>query len=246
MKQLVRKLSWIIRSSVALSAKNLVVSLVSVAIAFGILVVPASATSVYELPNLSAGEQTWVIDEANVLSRLNEGSLTNQLKKLANQTGNEVRLVTIRRLDYGDTIATFTDKLFSEWYPTPEAQANQTLVVLDTLTNNAAISTGEGVKSLLNEVIATSVVKETIGTSIREGDKYNEAFLAASDRVVAVLSGQPDPGPPEVQDDLNIERTYATAEETDDRNAAVWVIGFLVVATIIPMATYFFYQSYGG
>ncbi|MBZ8182721.1 YgcG family protein [Oscillatoria salina IIICB1] len=246
MRQLVTKLSWIIRSGFASSAKSLVVFLVSVVLAFSVVVAPAWATSIYELPPVSAGEQTWVIDEANVLSRLNEGTLTNQLKKLANETGNEVRLVTIHRLDYGETIDSFADDLFAEWYSTPEAQAKQTLLVLDTLTNNVAIRTGEGVKSLLDEDIATSVVNDTIGTSIREGDKYNEAFLAASDRVVAVLSGQPDPGAPEVQDELNIERTYATAEETDDRNAAVWVLGLLVVATIIPMATYFFYQSYGG
>jgi uncharacterized protein len=45
---------------------------------------------------------------------------------------------------------------------------------------------------------------------------------------------------------INIESTYASAEETDDRSATVWVIVLLAVATLVPMATYFWYVGLPG
>lgn len=226
--------------------QNLILPLSIFLLVVSSIALPANATGIYDLPNISAGEQIWVIDQADALSIANEGHLNNTLKKLAKQTGNEVRLVAIRRLDFEETIDTFSDKLFSKWFPTPESQANQTLLVLDTLTNNVAIRTGEGVKNLVTDDIATSTIEETVGASLREGSKYNQAFLDASDRLVAILSGQPDPGPPQLKDTVNTESTFASAEETNDRSATIWVVVLLILATIIPMATYFFYVGFNN
>ena len=148
-------------------------------------------------------------------------------------------MVTIRRLDYSETIDSFTSKLFAKWFGTPEAQANQTLVVLDIVTNNTGIVTGEAVKQLMSDDIAQSVVSETMQVPIRNDNQYNRAFLAAADRLIAVLSGEPDPGPPTIEDNVQIEGTFATAEETKNSNATTWVIVLLILATIIPMVTYF-------
>jgi len=211
----------------------------------GVWVTPAHATGVYDLPKISAGETTWVIDQGDVLSFATEKQLSSTLANLAQQTNNEVRLITIRRLNYDDTIETFTDKLFTTWFNNPETQANQTLLVLDTVTNNSAIRTGENVNNIMNPEIATSVAQETLQAPLREGEKYNQAFVDASDRLVAVLSGQSDPGPPIIKE-INTEGTFTTAEETDDRSATIWVVVLLIVATIIPMATYFFYVGFSN
>jgi len=205
---------------------------------------PALATGVYEMPMQSATNPTWVLDEADVLSRINRGSITGSLENLAKATGNQVYLVTIHRLDYGETIESFTNDLFETWFPTEESQAHQTLLVLDTLTNNAAIRTGEQVKSLLSDSIADSIAQDTLMTPLRNGDRYNQAFLDASDRLVAVLSGKPDPGPPQVAETVQTEGTFATPEDTEGSNATIWVIGLLLAATVIPMATYYLYQAF--
>lgn len=226
--------------------KNLILSIGAIILATGLFVGPANATGSYQMPNLSAGTPTWIVDDAEVLSLVTKNKLNKTLENLAEATGNEVRLVTIRRLDYGETAASFTDKLFEKWFPTPEAATHQTLLVLDTLTNNDAIRTGEAVKTIVSDEIAQSVANETVQVPLREGNKYNEALIAASDRLNAVLSGQPDPGPPAVGDGLQVARTFKTAEETDDKNATIIVIVLLVVATVIPMATYFWYQGFSG
>lgn len=210
-------------------------------LATGLADSPASATGVYQMPNLSAGDRTWVIDQAEVLSRLNEGNISSTLENLANLTGNEVRIVTIRRLDYGETPESFTKQLFEKWFPTKEAQANQTLLAIDTVTDGTAIRTGDKVKSLMPDDIAKSIASETVLAPLREGEKYNQAFLDASDRLVAVLSGKPDPGPPQIAATVNTESTFKKAEETDTGNATIWVIGLLIAATVIPMLTYYLY-----
>ncbi|MGV0026433.1 photosystem II repair protein Psb32 [Phormidesmis priestleyi] len=200
---------------------------------------PAQATSLYEVPPLPS--DTRVIDLAEILSRLNEGKFNESLDALAEKTGQEVRFVTIRRLDYDETIDTFTQKLFKQWFPTPKAQANQTLLVIDKLTNNSSIYTGEKVKEVMPDTIANSIAQDTLQVPLREGERYNQGFLDASDRLVAVLSGEPDPGPPIVKDVVQVEGTFASPEETKESNATVWVIGLLIAATVIPMVTYFWY-----
>ncbi|MGG6293412.1 photosystem II repair protein Psb32 [Leptolyngbya sp. AN02str] len=209
----------------------------------------AAATSIYDIPRLASGDATWVVDEGDVLSRLTEGNLTKALADLATDTQQEVRFVTIHRLDYGDTVESFADNLFETWFPTPDVQANQAVLVLDTVTNTAAIRAGEDVKTLLQDEIATSVAQETLMVPLRDGNKYNQALLDASDRLVAVLSGDPDPGAPEVMlAEQAAEGTFATREETEQKkgSSTIWVIGLLIAATVIPMATYYFYQGFSS
>ena len=223
-------------------------SILSLLFAVTLLVTPAYATNVYDLPYVSAGDDTWVVDDADVISRVNQGRLSSNLENLAKETGNELRIVIFRRLDYKQTINSFTEEVFTNWYPTPEDQENQTLLTVDTLSNNAAIRTSEELKSLLTDDIVQSVTDETISYTLKDGSKYNEVLLEASDRLVAVLSGLPDPGANVAEDtiDIDIQATYTTAEDTDDRSATIWVVVLLLLATVIPMATYFWYVGFGN
>ena len=228
-----------------LSFKNLIISTLMLILAITCLATSASATGLLDLPDFDA-DKVWVVDTADAISNANESKLTNTFEELADQTGQEVRMVAIRRLDYGETVDSLADKIFQDWYPNAEAKANQTLIVLDTLTNNAAIRSGNSAQNLIGEEAAESIINDTMGYNIRNGNKYNQAFNEAGDRLVAILSGQEDPGPPVMEDDIQIEGTFTKAEDTDDSSATIWVIGFLIVATVIPMATYYWYVGFGN
>ena len=206
---------------------------------------PAIATGLFDLPDFDA-ENVWVVDTADVISSANQSKLTKTLKELKNETGQEVRMVAIRRLDYGETVDSLAAEIFKDWYPDAETKANQTLLVLDTLTNNVAIRSGDAAQGLIGEEVAKSIVDETIGYNIRKGNKYNQALIDAGDRLVAILSGQEDPGPPVMEDEIQIEGTFTKAEDTDQGSATIWVIGFLIVATVVPMATYYWYVGFGN
>ncbi|AFZ47157.1 protein of unknown function DUF477 [Cyanobacterium stanieri PCC 7202] len=213
-------------------------------IVFSLGISNANATGVYDMPMVSAGEAVWVVDEADTLSRATEAKLDGMFDQLAHSTGTEVRVITLRRLDYGATIDSFTDDVFQKWYPTPEEQENQVLLTLDTLTNRSGLRIGASLQNLLTPDIAESVVKETVGYALKN-QQYNQAIVDAGDRMIAVLSGQEDPGPPEIQE-LNIEGTFSTAEETDDGIATIWVVLLVILATVIPMVTYFWYVGFPG
>ena len=222
----------------------LIISIVAI-IAIQISILPALATAVYEIPTVSAGVPTWIVDKADVLSLATKGKVKGTLAQLANQTGKEVRFVTIHRLDYGDTIQTFTDKLFKKWFATEAQQANQALIVLDNVTNTIGITTGSDVKSTLTEPIATSIVTETMQAPLRAGNKYNQSVDDAADRLAAVISGQADPGPPVIKSAPEVGRTYLKAEETaaNRDSFVIIVVGLLIAATVIPMATWWWYQN---
>ncbi len=218
---------------------RLILPVLVMMMATSLFILPASATGVYQIPSLTA--DTWILDQGDVISRLNEGQISKAFKDLAQETGNEARIVTIHRLDYGETPESFAKGLFSKWFPTAAEQANQVLLLIDTVSNGTALISGDQVKSLLTDSIAQSVAEETLGAALRNGNKYNQGFLDVSDRLVAVLSGKPDPGPPEIKETVKVEGTFTKAEETDQGNATAWVVGLLIAATVIPMATYYIY-----
>lgn len=209
---------------------------------------PAIATSLYSMPQTLKSD-TWVVDEASQISRLNEGKISSELSQLAKETGNEVRFVTIHRLDYGETAQSFAEKLLEKWFPTPEARSNQTLIVLDDVTNNIGIVTGSNSAQVLTDELSKSITGETMKVPLLKGNQYNQSFLGATERLVAILSGEPDPGPPEAYDDtVDVDRNFATAEETEATRgvSTTVVVVLLIAATVIPMATYYWYLSIGG
>lgn len=224
------------------------IAAVAIALVINITITtPAHATGVYDMP-LNASSDNWVLDDANQITRLTENNLNNALEELATATGQEVRYVTIHRLDYGETAQSFAEQLFERWFPTPEAGTNQTIVVLDDVTNNAGIKTGEETATLLTPELAESITQETMKAPLLKSNSYNSAFGDATVRLTAILTGEPDPGPPVIEESINVEGTFATAEETEEnRTSSTWiVVVLLILATVIPMATYYWYQSMGG
>ncbi len=204
-----------------------------------LLTTPVWATSAAEIPLPTSN--TSVIDEGNVLSPVTEGSLNRLLQQLAQDTGINVHFVTVHRLDYGETPQTFVEDLFNQWFPDVEAQANQVIIALDTVTNGTAIRYGEAVAPKLSSETANSIVQETMRVPLRDGN-YNQSVLDAGDRLAKILQGEPDPGPPVIREVVT-EKTYKSKSETDDRSATIIVVTLLIAATVIPMVTYFIYQG---
>jgi uncharacterized protein len=206
---------------------------------------PAAATALYEIPTISQGVPTWSIDKAGLLSVATKAKINGSLEKLAATTGKEVRFLTIHRFDYGDNAQTFAVKIFQKWFPTPAEQQNQILILLDDLTNTTGIVTGTEVKKVLSDEIATSIANETMLVPLRGGNRYNQSFSDAVDRLTVVLSGQPDPGPPVIKEEAVAGSTYLTAEETEANRFSFTtiVIVLLIAATVIPMATWWWYQN---
>jgi uncharacterized protein len=201
----------------------------------------AIASEVIDLPDLTPDDRTWVIDFANVISSSTENSTVETLEKLATETGNQVRFVTVQRIDFGQPASEFVSELFDKWFTTPEQRAKQTLILLATEDHRVAIKTGADVDKLVSKEIAESVAAETMLFPSQKSN-YNQAVTDGMNRLVAVLSGLVDPGPPVIvaQTDISIKPAEI---KTEPVSASIIVGGFLLAATIIPMVTYYWFQN---
>ncbi len=213
---------------------------------FNLFVSPALALQVSDIPDLAEvktlTEQTWVLDDSEVLSALTKSTIVSKAEKLAALTGTEIHVVAIKRIDFGQPVSEFTAELFDKWFPTDAEKSNQILLLLATEDHRTAIQTGSKVKTLLPETIATSIADETMLYPARKAN-YNQAVNEGMARLEAVLRGNPDPGAPLLAVEETETSNYATREETEASSSNVVVIILLILATLLPMATYYWLQS---
>ncbi|AFY73202.1 beta-propeller domain-containing protein, methanol dehydrogenase [Synechococcus sp. PCC 7502] len=221
--------------------QKLVLAIVSLILVFQIFTTGAIASEVADLPDLTPDDRTWVIDFAKVISSSTESTTSEALEKLATETGNQVRFVTIQRIDFGQPASEFVSELFDKWFITPEQRAKQTLVLLATEDHRVAIKTGAEVDQILPKEIAASIASETMLFPSQKSN-YNQAVTDGMNRLVAVLSGLADPGAPVIvaETDLSIKPSEI---KTEPVSASLVVGGFLIAATVIPMVTYYWFQN---
>lgn len=203
---------------------------------------PALATTLYQLP-AAPTESTRIVDEPQVLSRLTDTQLRDDLKTIAQTTGIDVRMVVVSRVEYGESMESLMQGLLDTWYPTPELQTNKILVGIDSLSNTTAIVAGDRASQRVGAETLVSIANTTLAYPARDGGRYNQALYDTKERLGKILAGEPDPGEPQLVAETfnNVERTFATPEETQSSNATTIVIVMLVIATVVPMATYLFY-----
>ena len=206
----------------------------------------ALALQVSDIPDLaevkSLTEQTWVLDDSDVLSTSTKSTLVSKAEKLAELTGIEVHVVEIRRIDLGQPASEFAAELFDKWFPTEAEKANQVLLFMATEDHRTAIQVGSKVKEILPDTIANSIANETMLYPARNSS-YNQSVNEGFARLEAVLKGNPDPGAPLLVVEETETSNYATKEETEASSSNVVVIILLILATLLPMATYYWLQS---
>lgn len=219
---------------------------IALLLSFSLSTSTAWALQVSDIPDLAeittiAG-QTWVIDDSEVLSSSTKGAIANKAEKLAEETGIDVHVVAIRRIDLGQPAAEFTAELFDKWFPTDAEKANQVILFMATEDHRTAIQTGSKVKELLPDSIATSIAEETMLYPARKAN-YNQAVNEGMARLETVLRGNPDPGAPLLAVEESETSNYATKEETEASSSNIVVILLLILATLLPMATYYWLQG---
>ncbi|NDF61383.1 MAG: TPM domain-containing protein [Synechococcaceae bacterium WBB_3_034] len=180
-----------------------------------------------------------VVDTADLLSRAANTELDKRLEAFGG-SDLDARLVTLRRLDYGLSLDGLGQGLLQRW-STPGGP-DQLLLLIESQNNSAAVVASEGLAQRLPADVLSSTAISTMGLPLREGARYRQASLDALDRLGAVLQGEADPGPPQLQERLPIETNIPTREETASSNALLWVVVLLVVGTLVPMITWWVFS----
>ena len=204
------------------------------------LIWPSSswAVSASSLPATPPADR--VVDGADVLSRAAVGDLSNQLQAFGPEHV-DAHLITVARLDYGLSLPELAQQVVDRWVASG-SEDNQLLFVLDSKTAAAAVAVSPGLQGELNSDLLRSTARATMAPLLRDGARYRQASLDGMERLLTVLQGGDDPGEPLTAEVISPASNVPTKEETSASNAFTWVVVLLVVGTIVPMLTWWFFS----
>ncbi|XP_073296197.1 UPF0603 protein At1g54780, chloroplastic-like [Primulina huaijiensis] len=238
-KQSFRNPSWFSHVNQGIAALA-----ISLALNFSCPILTDSALA-SEFDVLSDGPpaESFVVDDAGVLSRVTKSDLKRLLSDLESRKGYHINVVTVRKLTSKADAFEYADQVLERWYPTVEEGNNKGIIVLVTSQKEGAITGGpEFIKAVGDSVLDATVSENLPVLAVEE--KYNEALFSAAKRLVAAIDGLPDLGGPKAKDNKR-ESNFKTKEETEEKRGQFSLVvgGLLVIAFVVPMAQYYAYVS---
>ncbi|XP_010553742.1 PREDICTED: UPF0603 protein At1g54780, chloroplastic [Tarenaya hassleriana] len=199
--------------------------------------------SEFDVLNEGPPKESYVVDDAGVLSRVTKSDLKRLLSDLESRKNLRINFITVRKLTSKADAFEYADQVLERWYPTVEEGNNKGIVVLITSQKEGAITGGPAFIQAIGENILDSTVSDNLPVLATE-EKYNEAVYSSAKRLVAAIDGLPDPGGPTLKDNKR-ESNFKTREETDEKRGQFSLVvgGLLVIAFVVPMAQYYAYVS---
>ncbi len=176
-------------------------------------------------------------DDAGVVRKGDEALFTTAVDNIQKNQGYTVRFVMAKSLPYNQTPDEYAKELFSDWKLGPK----DALFVASPKLARAGAFVGDSIAERLTKSIAESICNETY--ALKSGDElYGSALLDVSNRLIPVLSGREDPGPPDLTS-KEVMQTYKTKTETSaERQKYIIVVGaVLVIAFVAPLVQTYWY-----
>ncbi|KAF8401613.1 hypothetical protein HHK36_012559 [Tetracentron sinense] len=203
---------------------------------------PAVASE-FDVLNGGPPTESYVVDDAGVLSRVTKSDLRRLLSDLESRKNFHLNFVTVRKLTSKADAFEYADQVLERWYPTIEDGNNKGIAVLVTSQKEGAVTGGPAFVQAVGDTILDATVSENLPVLATE-EKYNEAVYSSAKRLVAAIDGLPDPGGPKINDNKR-ESNFKTREETDEKRGQFTLVvgGLLVIAFVVPMAQYYAYVS---
>ncbi|KAM1250894.1 hypothetical protein ACFX1T_033442 [Malus domestica] len=199
--------------------------------------------SEFDVLNEGPPKESYVFDDAGVLSRVTKADIKNLMQELEYKKNFRINFVTVRKLTSKADAFEYADQVLEKWYPSVEEGNNKGIVVLVTSQKEGAVTGGPAFVQAVGENILDATVSENLPVLATE-EKYNEAIFSSAKRLVAAINGLPDPGGPKVNENKR-ESNFKTKEETEEKRGQFTLVvgGLLVIAFVVPMAQYYAYVS---
>ncbi|KAI0567038.1 divinyl chlorophyllide a 8-vinyl-reductase [Gracilaria domingensis] len=172
-----------------------------------------------------------LVDDAGLIQKGSEELFTKAMTNIRDKQGYTVRFAMVKSIPYGETPDEFASELAEQW----QLEGNDVLFVASPKLARAGVFVGDKASSRLTKEIAESVANDTFAVAAGE-ERYGSAVLDVSNRLIPVLSGEEDPGPPEVKI-REVVQTYKTKAETkNDRTKYIAVVVVvLVISFVAPL-----------
>ncbi|XP_061349399.1 UPF0603 protein At1g54780, chloroplastic [Gastrolobium bilobum] len=199
--------------------------------------------SEFDVLNEGPPKESYVVDDAGVLSRVTRSNLKQLLSDLEFRKNFHINFITVRKLTSKADAFEYADQVLERWYPSVEDGNNKGIVVLVTSQKEGAVTGGPAFVQAVGENILDATVSENLPV-LATDEKYNEAIVSTAKRLVAAIDGLPDPGGPKFKDNKR-ESNFKTKEETEEKRGQFSLVvgGLLVIAFVVPMAQYYAYVS---
>ncbi|XP_020264016.1 UPF0603 protein Os05g0401100, chloroplastic [Asparagus officinalis] len=219
--------------------------LAAAALSLAINFCPLDSAVASEFDILSGGPptETYVVDDAGVLSRVTKSDLKRLMSDLESRKNLHINFITLRKLTSKADAFEYADQVLEKWYPSIEEGNNKGVVVLVTSQKEGAITGGPAFIQAVGDTILDATVSENLPV-LATDEKYNEAMLSTAKRLVAAIDGLPDPGGPTFKENKR-ESNFKSKEETEEKRGQFTLVvgGLLVIAFVVPMAQYYAYVS---
>lgn len=176
-------------------------------------------------------------DDAGVVQKGTESLFEKAMEKITAAEGFHVRFVMAKSLPFGDSPDDYASELFTQW----GLSDNDVLLVASPKLARAGAKVGSNVAPRLTPEIVSSLCNETY--ALKAGDEsYSSAILDVSNRLIPVLGGRSDPGPPDMSA-REVVQTYKTKQETSNQRSkyVIIVAVVLVIAFVAPLLQTYWY-----
>ncbi|KAL6989630.1 hypothetical protein U1Q18_015381 [Sarracenia purpurea var. burkii] len=203
----------------------------------------SALASEFDVINEGPPQESYVVDDAGVLSRVTKSDLKRLLSDLESRKNFHINFITVRKLTSKADAFEYADQVLERWYPTVEEGNNKGIVVLVTSQKEGAITGGPAFVKAVGDGILDATVSENLPVLATE-EKYNEAVLSSAKRLAAAIDGLPNPGGPKFNDSKR-ESNFKTKEEIEEKRGQFTLVvgGLLVIAFVVPMAQYYAFVS---
>lgn len=181
-----------------------------------------------------------LFDDAGVVQKANASLFSKAVENIQLTEGYTVRFVIAKGMPYGLSPDDYAAELFSQW----GLGERDVLFVASPRLARAGAAVGDATGQRLTKDIAESICNETY--ALRSGEElYGNALLDVSNRLIPVLGGKEDPGPPDLTS-REAMKSYKTKKETSsERGKYTKIVGaVLVIAFVAPLVqTYWFVKD---
>lgn len=176
-------------------------------------------------------------DEASIVPKSSASLFSKAASNIEKSQSLHLHFAMVRSLPYAETPDEYAAQLAADW----ALGDSDILFVASPKLARAGVFVGAKAADRLTPEIAESIANETY--AVQAGDeRYGQAVLEVSNRLIPVLAGEQDPGPPDLSA-REVVQTYKTKSETSkERNKYVTVVVvILVVSVIAPLLQTYWY-----
>ena len=149
-----------------------------------LLICSASLHAQIEFPQLTGR----VVDNANLLSRQTEATLTALLEEHEKATTNQVVVVTLDNLQ-GYTIEDFGYQLGRAWGIGQAGRDNGALLLVGKEERKVRIEVGYGLEGALTDALSADIIQRVILPQFKRG-QFDEGILEGTQAILQAIAGE--------------------------------------------------------